>query len=202
MIVVPGAQGTEAWARAKLGVPSASQFHRILTKTGKLSAQGDHYLAELVAERLLGQVLDPATTAYMARGTTLERRAVSEFEFENDVTCEAVGFCLRDDRRSGCSPDRLVGAAGLLEIKCLGLVGHVEAMLGMRDGDHMVQCQGQMWVTGRQWCDLRFYSPEFDPAGLRIERDAEWMDLFDETIPDFCDRLDAATEKLRKEKAA
>lgn len=202
MIVVPCEQGTDAWVKARLGIPTASCFKKLFTPTGKPSKSADHYLAELVAERLLGQVLDAGATAFMQRGTVLEQKAVTEYEFENDVTCERMGFCLRDDRRAGCSPDRLVGADGLLEIKCLGIVGHVEAMLDLRNSEHVIQCQGQMWVMGREWCDLRFYNPELESAGYRMERDEEWMERFDEALPEFCDRLDEATDKLRGRKAA
>ena len=41
MIVHPCQQGTVEWTEARLGIPTASEFSRIVTATGKLSKQRD-----------------------------------------------------------------------------------------------------------------------------------------------------------------
>ena len=50
MIIIDCEQGTEEWFEARMGVPSASNFSRICTTTGKWSAQADSYINELAAE--------------------------------------------------------------------------------------------------------------------------------------------------------
>ena len=43
MIVHPAEQGSAAWVEARLGIPTSSQFSRILTPGGKLSTSRDGY---------------------------------------------------------------------------------------------------------------------------------------------------------------
>lgn len=200
MITFDFAQGSEQWLNIRTGIPTASQFHRILTaKTRKPSASADKYMCEKIAERWLGQSISPSGDGgggFMARGTELERAAVTAYEFEHDIDTHAVGFILRDDRRVGGSPDRFVGEHGILEVKCVCARDHIGALLGMADDEHRSQCQGLMWLTGRAWTDLRFYNPDMPPATMRIERVEEHIEALAAAVDAFCDRLDAACEQL------
>ena len=45
-------QRSEQWFRARAGRPTASEFSRIITETGKDSGQWDDYAIELVAQCL------------------------------------------------------------------------------------------------------------------------------------------------------
>lgn len=197
MIIMDVVQGTTEWLEARLGIPTASQFSRILTaKTRKLSASADKYLCELVAERLLGRQVNDASTDFMLRGSEMEAEAVEAYEFEHDCETVKVGFVLDDSRRWGCSPDRLVGEDGLLEIKCPGAVGHVAALLGMQDEEHFAQVQGQLWVTGRKWCDLSFYNPAMPCRVVRVERDEDYIAALAAAVPAFCDRLERSFAQI------
>ena len=60
MIALDLQQGSAEWVKARLGIPTASQFSRIITSTGKLSGQADGYMHELLAESLLGEPADVA----------------------------------------------------------------------------------------------------------------------------------------------
>ena len=53
----------------------------------------------------------------MERGLIVEAEAADWYEFDQDVTVHRVGFITDDNHTVGCSPDRLVGDYGLLEIK-------------------------------------------------------------------------------------
>jgi hypothetical protein len=53
----------------------------------------------------------------MERGLIVEAEAADWYEFDQEVTVQRIGFITDDDHTVGCSPDRLVGDAGLLEIK-------------------------------------------------------------------------------------
>jgi YqaJ-like viral recombinase domain len=195
--ILPGEQGSEAWHDARRGIPTASQFHRILSPA-KLepSAQRDAYLYELVAERLLGQDFGPDATQFMDRGLKLEDDAVRFYEFAREVETQKCGLCVTDDGLVGCSPDRLVGDEGGLELKTPSApvhIGYVVDGLGVK---FRLQVQGALWVTGRDWWDLCSYNPELKPALVRCYPDKEVFAALDAHLPAFLQRLDRITEQF------
>ena len=197
MIRLDFAQGSPEWHAARLGIPTASNFGRILTPGGKLSASADTYMHELIAERMLGFPLNAGSVDFMERGKALEEQAVAFYELQRGVDTEQVGFVLTDDRRAGCSPDRFVGLDGGLESKCPSPAVHVGYLLdgGISD-KYRPQVQGALWMTGRWWWDTLSYHPDLPPALVRVERDAEYITAIEVAVSAFCDRLDAACERL------
>lgn len=196
MIYVDVKQGSPEWHWARLGVPTASGFAKIITpKTRKPSASADSYANELLAAWMTGIPADAAVSGFMQRGTSLESKARSSYEFLRDVTVQTVGFCLLDDHSAGCSPDGLVGEDGLLEIKCPGATKHVENLLDMTE-DHFTQVQGQLFVTGRKWCDLMSYHPEMPPALVRFERDETYLAALAPALAAFTEKLEAKRRRL------
>lgn len=193
-------QGTPEWLHARLGIPTASKFSSIMTpKTRKPSASSTKYMCGLVAERFFGMPIDDATSDFMARGSILEQTAVSAYELERGVEAVKVGFMLEDGGRYGCSPDRLVGEDGMLEVKCPSAAVHVMALLGLSDDEYISQCQGQLLVSGRKWVDLCFYNPALPPRVVRIERDEEYIEALRFCLEAFCTRLDEATHRILSE---
>ena len=92
MIIHPAEQRTEAWVKARLGVVTASQFHRLMTpKTRKPSKAATDYLNELIAEWMLGEPLDGASTGMMERGRDMEEEAIEWYAFVRDVDPQRVG---------------------------------------------------------------------------------------------------------------
>ena len=61
MRVIDCEQGSREWVEARLGIPTASAFKRIVTSTGKLSAQRERYQAELLAEWVYGEPAEDLT---------------------------------------------------------------------------------------------------------------------------------------------
>lgn len=197
MIILDCAQGSDEWINARLGIPTASQFHRIITpKTGKLSSQADGYVYELLAEELLGHPVDEGASDFMTRGTALEKSAIDFYEFQRDVTTSRVGFIFRADKLTGCSPDRLVGDDGGLEIKCPSAKVHVGYMLGQDADAYKCQVQGALWITDRPWWDWLSYNPELAPVMLRFERDEAFIAKLGATVDQFIGYLDECRLKL------
>ena len=192
-------QGSAEWRAARLGIPTASQFHRILTpKTRKPSSQAPAYLCELLAERLLGMPLDGAATAWTERGTELEQEAALAYEIQTGVTVERVGLVTSDDGRAACSPDRLAGEDGGVEIKCPALHVHLRSALFPVEEEHASQVQGALWLTGRAWWDLVSYVPGQPMSIRRIERDEEHIEALESVLAAFCGSLDWAWERVRE----
>jgi len=200
MIHVDVEQGSKAWIDARLGKPTSSNFHKIVTKKGALSSQSVDYACKLIAEEILGYSLDEYVSEFMERGTELEQKAVDYYQFQTGVEVSEVGFCLTDDRKVGASPDRLVGKRGLLEIKCPGSEGvHVRNILGDVDEKHKPQTQGQVWVCERDWVDILSFHPEMPPALVRVERDEEYIGLLKEHIGGrFVEQLKGLKEAAEK----
>lgn len=201
MIRLDVVQGTSEWAAARLGIPTASAFSKIITpKTGKLSDQSEGYMWRLLAEQLLGVPMDDATSGFMERGTILEKKAVSFYELQRDCTIDRVGFVLRDDRRVGCSPDGLVGDKGLIEIKVPSAPVHVGYMLGEAVAEkYRCQVQGQLWLCERDWIDTESYSPDLPTVIVRQHRDDAFIAKLANGVNQFLDYLDESKLKLQKE---
>lgn len=191
-------QGTTEWAQLRVGIPTASNFDKIITpKTMKLSGQCDGYAQQLIAEQHLKTPLDNATSGFMERGQVLEKKAVAFYELERDVESEAIGFMLRDDRRVGASPDRLVGNDGLLEIKIPAAHTHVGYLLDKDGIGYRTQVQGQLWIAEREWCDTLSYNPDMPPALVRQHRDEDFIKKLAECVDQFLEYLDEAKYKLQ-----
>ena len=142
-------QNSDRWHNLRLGIPTASEFHRIITpKTMKLSSQAEDYRDWLLAEWIYGAPLESPETSFMQRGSELEPEAVRSYEFERDCEVSEAGFFTTDDGMVGASPDRLVGSCGLLEIKCPAPQTHVGYMMSRAvDEKYMTQLQGQRGFT-------------------------------------------------------
>ena len=81
------------WQAARLGIPTASCFKRILTPAGKLSASRDAYMAELLAEYFLGEPIEDFDSEWVMRGKLLEPQARDYYAFHADAEPKQVGFC-------------------------------------------------------------------------------------------------------------
>lgn len=197
MIILPVEQGTSEWAMARLGIPTASQFSRIITeKTMKPSSQAEVYAHHLIAEQILKAPLDNATSGFMLRGSILERKAVQFYELARDAETSPIGFVLRDDRRVGCSPDRFVGDHGLLEIKCPAAHTHIGYLLDDEGIGYRAQVQGQLWLTGRAWADTISYNPEMPAAIVRQHRDDKFIVALSAAVESFLTMVDEMKMRL------
>jgi hypothetical protein len=189
--------GSPQWIAERLGIPTASQFHRILTpKTLKLSEQRVGYAHELIAEHILGRPMDDVSSGFMERGNLLERQAISFYEFQEDVDTEVAGFLLRDNLRAGATPDRLVGANGLLELKVPSPPTHIAYLLDAEGIGYRAQVQGQLWVSEREWVDTLSYHPEMPAALVRQHRDEKFITALAEAVDLFNQMMDDMKAKL------
>lgn len=163
-------QGSDAWKQLRLGRVTASRVSDVIakTKTG-YSASRANYMAQLIAERLTDTVAEAYTNAAMQHGTETEPEARAAYEFYQGVTVEQVAFVPHPKiDQAGCSPDGLVGADGLVEIKCPNTATHLETLLGQAvPSKYETQMQFQMACTGRKYCDFVSYDPRM-PENMRL----------------------------------
>ena len=179
MIIHNVEQGTEAWFRLRLGMPSASKFKDLVTPKGKPSASGEKYMYELLAERLSGKREEGFKSFWMQRGNDLEPQAAKVFEFQTDLPCREVGFVTNDDETVGCSPDRLVDGVGL-EIKCPSPAVHVKylaerAISGKMPSEYYAQVQGTMWLMDFSHYWFMSYHPDLPNLIMKVQRDESYI---------------------------
>lgn len=171
-------QGSPEWKALRCGKVTASRISDITakTKTGPAASRAN-YMAELIAERLTGTPAEHFTNAAMAWGNEKEPDAANAYAFYRDAELATVAFVPHPSiAMSGASPDRLVGADGLVEIKCPNTATHIETLLGGEvPKKYREQMQWQMACTGRKWCDFASYDPrmpqEMSLFVKRVERD-------------------------------
>lgn len=199
MRVINCEQGTEEWLAARLGVPSASSFGKLITPTGKKSSTFDSYVNQLVAERITGEATPFPQTDAMARGTELEPHARDFYEFMTDNEVKEVGFIKHAVMEAGCSPDGLIDEMGGLEIKCPLAHTHVETLRGGKmPTKHIPQVQGCMWITRREWWDFVSYHPSMESLIVRVERDDEYIEKMAELIAEACEIIDTNVRRFKK----
>ena len=201
MIIHPSEQGSAAWAEARLGIPTASEFSRIITTGGKLSKSRDGYMAELVGEWATGESgSDWMGNDWTERGHILEGEARAAYGLLRDADVTECGLCYRDaSKLVAASPDGFVGDGGLIELKVPKAGTHLLWLArGEVPRDYIMQLQGQLWVTSAAWVDFYSYHPGLPPFIVRSQPDYKIHDAFDQHIPTFISELLASRERLIK----
>ena len=192
-------QGSQEWLESRLGRPTASNFGKLLTPTGKLSSSADAYINELIAQRITGELPEFYTNPTMERGNELEPHAKAAYEFTHDVEVVEVGLCLHDTLECGASPDGLVGDDGGIEIKCPLPHTHVSYL---RDGKipskYIPQVQGCLWITGREWWDFMSYHPAMEDLIVRVYRDEAYIKALADAVTSAVEIIETETLKWSK----
>lgn len=185
-------QGSREWFECRRGIPTASRFADILAKGQGITRR--KYLYTIAGEALSGECAESYTNAHMERGHVMEAEARNLYAFDRDVDPVLCGFMRRG--RAGCSPDSLVGTAGMLEIK--SKLPHLQIEVlerGTLPPEHKAQVQGQLWVSGRDWCDFVSYWPKLPLFVTRVERDEQYIETLAQAVADFVGEMDALVAK-------
>jgi hypothetical protein len=192
-------QGTQEWFAARLGIPTASMFDAVMARGAKGGASKTRrtYQMKLVGELLTGQLTDNFNNVHMDRGKEMESAARSAYALTADQWVDQIGFLRRG--RAGCSPDGLVDGKGMLEIKTKLPHLQLEVLLANElPNEHKAQCQGQLWIAGRQWLDFVSYWPDLPLLIVRVERDEEYIDNLRKEIDTFLAEMDELVVSFEK----
>ena len=155
---------SSGWLAARCGLVTASRMNDVLDirKDGKPGAGRKRYMAELVAERITGQVCDHPVTGPMLRGREQQPNACAAYEAatgnivgpEMFVTHPTIEF-------AGATPDGTVDDDGLVEFKVPLTHNFVDWVLdGGVPEQHVAQLTWQIACTRRTWVDFCAFSPE------------------------------------------
>lgn len=153
---------TPEWDALRLGKPTASGYSKFMANLGK--PFGDpalRYALQIALERVTGNKAEHSFKSDdMERGHDQEpiARLLYEEQTFNDVS--PGGFFDWGDW--GDSPDGLVDADGVLEIKCvIAPVHHATIRRGKPDPAYKWQIVGHLDGTGREWVDFASYCSDY-----------------------------------------
>lgn len=197
-------QGTDEWRQARLGKVTASRVADVIAKTKTTWASSRaNYMSELIVERLTGQPAETYTNAAMAWGSEQEPNARAAYAWRTDSHVDEVGFIDHPTiSMAGASPDGMIGALRLIEIKCPSTATHLETLLtGAGVTKYMPQMQWQMACAHTHECDFVSYDPRLpEPLQLYIKRvflDNDMTDSLEKQVRTFLKELDAKLCALR-----
>ena len=202
MIILDVEQGSDEWLEARLGLPTASEMHCLLSNGRLLPPFGEGALTlldRLAAERFTGLSASGFTgNSHTERGHVVEPIAVQAYVDSGHASAmDVVEAGIMLAKGVGASPDRLIGEDGGLEIKSKAAKGMVTLLRnGKIDKAHITQMQINMWVSGRKWWDYFVYCDGLPPFYQRFEPDLELHAKLDERVPLFLALLDELEQAL------
>lgn len=192
-------QGEAEWFAARMGIPTASEFHTVMAKgkSGGESLTRKAYMHKLAGEILTGEPMENYNNAAMDRGKMMEDEARDLYAFIKGIEPERVGFIRKGN--AGCSPDSLIGTNGGLEIK--SAAAHVQIERLRRNEmppEHRAQVQGALWITGREWWDFASYASKLPLMIVRVPRDDGYIATLAGAVDQFNEELAQIVDFVRR----
>lgn len=193
----------------RLGYVTGSRFSDMLTEGRGKAIWGitSKKLAIRIAAERLGLLeldLDGYTSQAMEWGNEQEESAIQCYERKTftEVHSQQVFQQHPDFDFAGCTPDGLIGDAGLLEVKNPNSENHLFHILNGRQlKQYKDQIQGSLWVTGREYCDFVSHDSRIQSDKLRIditrvERDQEYIQQIKARYLEFEEKVQHFIAKL------
>lgn len=195
-------QGSDLWFAAKLGIISASNFHKVMAGgEGKVRTR---YMRDLAGELLTALPAETFQNGAMQRGKDMEAEAREYYARTKFVELLRVGFVknvgLIHGTVVGASPDSLIGEDGGLEIKTMIpalMIEQIEKGSAL-PSEHRAQVQGNMWVCERYWWDFKLYYPGMPDYTVRVTRDDGYIAEIKSAVEKFSSELQSLVDRLRR----
>lgn len=192
-------QGSEEWLALRLGIVTMSELECLL-----VNGKGDAgfgvaaftYMDQLIGERITGEAAElPFTTRATARGHDFEIVARGLYEAREEVKTDQAAIIV--NHGCGYSPDSLVGADGLTEIKSKLPKFQVAVIINDEvPKEHVAQCQGGLWVSEREWIDFISYWPGMPMFVKRMHRDEAMIRKIAERVGTFYELLEERMDRV------
>lgn len=179
-------QRSPEWIQIRTGKPSASNLYRWLAvskRDGKpLQARKD-YEAELAFEAEFKVPFTRFVTSAMEEGQMMEEFLKRQYEQQYNVLVRPVG-CYYNDYFVA-SPDGEVDGDGLVETKWVYDKTFSDVLVNGVPEEHMLQIQGQLWASGKQWCDYVVGNANTQRfVVIRVKRDEEIISRIRDSLKD------------------
>lgn len=201
-------QGSVEWMQERCGMITASRIADVLatTKTGEAASRAN-YRAQLVAERMTKTVQESYTNAAMQWGIDTEPQARIAYELHSGLLVEEVGSVPHPFiKRASASPDGLIDADGLVEIKCPNTATHICYLIdGKPPKKYIPQMAWQCACTGRKWVDFVSFDPRMDKADqlfvVRYTPKSEYLKELEEKVIAFDIEVEALIKQIIERRA-
>jgi putative phage-type endonuclease len=187
MIIYNIEQQSEAWCSARCGKVTGTRFKDLVA--GESTATYKNLVINIVCEMITGRQEETYSNATMEAG--IETEPIARVEYENlfDIEVKECGFITPDEDHKyhewvGISPDGIIpGLKGMIEIKCPLMRTHFEYIeAGKLPAEHRYQVQGQLFVTGYDYCDFISYVKGMKPFVIRVYPDLELFKEFEKRL--------------------
>lgn len=186
MIIYNIEQHSEAWHEARCGRVTGTRFKNLVSKETTDSYKD--LVTNIACEIITGEAEETYVSPAMQYGIETEPEARREYETITDAIVTQVGFVIPDEEHKyhnwiGISPDGLLPDDGILEIKCPLARTHFEYIeRGVLPAEYRYQVQGQLFVTGFNYCHFMSYVPGMKPFIIEVLPDAELFELFNQRL--------------------
>jgi len=179
-------QHSEAWHEARCGRITGTRFKNLMSKES--TASYTDLITNIACEIITRRAEDTYINATMEAGLETEPEARKEYETVFGVEIKQVGFIIPDEDNKyhnwiGISPDGLTSDNGLIEIKCPLMKTHFEYIEENRlPPEYRYQVQGQLFVTGLDYCDFISYVEGMKLFVIRVYPDKELFTEFEQRL--------------------
>jgi len=192
-------QGSEEWHLARLGKPTGSNFAKVMgSKTVR-----EGYLEDLICQQLTGKPPEEIRSYAITWGKENESLARNLYSATQLCEVREEGFILHPHLNAGCSVDGIVDPNGINEIKCpYNSRNHLKTIESRQvPPQYVAQVQGNMLITGCDWCDFVSFDPrfpdEFQLCIVRVEADDRFQKNLYDALAEFCGDLSARVESVK-----
>lgn len=184
-------QGSEEWLEARSIVPTASEFGKIITGTGKRSEQMEGYAKEIAFQAVTKKVKPNFSNYHMDRGHQMEPRARALYQLKTGLQVDQVAMIYRNElKKESCSPDGVIfdgeKVVKGLEIKSPELHTHIDYVMSQGlPTIYTPQVQGSMWVCGLDEWDFMSYHPDAKPLLVTVKKDRLYHQSLEKHMKEF-----------------
>lgn len=182
-----GPQRSLGWLKIKRGKIGASNLWRWLAVSKAKNSLGKplkarlDYEKELMFERQFNTNFEVWVSDAMQDGIDFEDFARKQYQEITGNQCDECGCWYNEFFVA--SPDRTVGEDGLIEVKVLKDNSFTEVLMDGVPEKHWMQIQGQLWASGRKWCDYVAVNLNSKKVAIiRVEPDTEFHQYLNEAV--------------------
>jgi len=184
-------QNSEAWFDLRCGRITTSHFQELISAKSTTGYKG---LVNRVAGEILTGKKDALGFKSEAMQDGIDREPEAKRAYQDIILQQVVevGFITNNaihEEYVGSSPDGLimnkdfVQDFGLVEIKCPLIHTHIEYLkMDVVPSAYRRQIQGQLLVTGADYCDFISYYPNLRTFVKRVEPDLKMHELMTERL--------------------